>query len=154
MKILGLLLILFFPTFSFAAEKILCKQRHGGPDVVITLSEFKKFDRTFNCISGKFVSDSSGCAPDGAFGLHAPTGGAELVEVVDRWQDYTDHLGGITSNFVTGEKIYFSGGFNSPSSGYKDAWNFTVSRLTGEAQLAESDGEKSLYSCQKIEQKF
>ena len=74
--------------------------------------------------------------------------------VVDRWQDYGQHLGGITNNGVSDTEIYFSGGFNSPSSGYEKKWTFIVSRLTGNAQLNESGQDETSYQCSKVSKKF
>ena len=83
--------------------------------------------------------------------------GPSLAGLVDRWQDYANHLGGIASNLTNDHEIYFSGGFNTPitnatinqnrasvglppipggdrvpgGQGYNAAWEFRVSRLTG-----------------------
>jgi len=93
--------------------------------------------------------DMTPCAPDGAYGLSAPTGSAELVGVVDRWQDYTNHSGGVVSHFANSETIYFTGGFNSPDTGLTDKWSFTVNRLTGHAELKELPGH-SPYSSEQL----
>jgi hypothetical protein len=82
------------------------------------------------------------CAPNGAYGLSAPTGSAELVGVVDRWQDYANHSGGVVSHFANADTIYFAGGFNWPDNGgLTDKWSFTVNRLTGHAELKEFPGQ-------------
>jgi hypothetical protein len=132
---------------------ILCRSK-GGSDVIITLSDFKRFGRTFNCISGTFVADLTPCAPNGAYGLSAPTGSAGLTGVVDRWQDYRDHTGGVTSNYVNSHEIYFEAGFTGAGSGYAESWHFSVSRLTGVAHLELSDGSASSYSCTRAKPKF
>jgi hypothetical protein len=93
--------------------------------------------------------------------------------VVDRWQDYVDHLGGVTGHFTNDHQIYFSGGFNSPISsltinqnraqvglppipnggrlpegqGYKEKWSFSVNRLTGKAEFKDTKGTQASYQC-------
>jgi hypothetical protein len=126
-----------------AAEKqvILC-QRAGSPDTVITLGASTQFNRTLDCITGDFVADMTPCAPNGAYGLSAPTGSAELVGVVDRWQDYANHSGGVVGHFANADTIYFSGGFNWPDNGgLTDKWSFTVNRATGHAELRKFPGQ-------------
>jgi hypothetical protein len=136
-----------------AQEFILCMNPEKKSEVVVTLSEFKRFGHTFNCVKGEFVVNLSGCAPNGAFGLHAPTGSASLLAVVGRWQEYSNHLGGITSNYVTPTEVYFSGGFNSPSDGFKEEWSFRINRLTGEGAL-KSESNTVTYACESRRQKF
>jgi hypothetical protein len=108
--------LLLVPRLSFDETQILCTQP-GQTDVIITLKGMQRFGRVLDCISGDFISDMQPCAPDGAYGLSSPTGAAGLVGVVDRWQDYMNHLGGITGHFLTADKIYFSGGFNGGRGG-------------------------------------
>jgi hypothetical protein len=153
-KIILIFIINSLVAVAFGKDNIICRNKNGGSDVVVTLSDFKKFKRSFNCISGDFVVDLSGCAPNGAFGLHSPTGGADLVRVVDRWQDYVDHYGGITGNYVTKSEIYFSGGFNTPAGGYKEDWSFLISRLSGSAKLKKNDRLVGNYECSKAKKKF
>lgn len=136
-----------------AKEFIVC-QRQGASDIVVTLAEFARFGRVFNCIAGEFVTDLSGCAPDGAFGLHAPTGSAALVGVVSRRQDYSDHTGGITSHFVTSHAMSFAGGFNARGSGYQEAWRFSMNRSTGTGKLEQGTAAPRKYACAKAARKF
>lgn len=131
------LLVLTTATPAPARQMILC-QRAGSPDAVITLDGSTQFNRTLDCIAGDFITDMTPCAPNGAYGLSAPTGSADLVAVVDRWQDYAGHSGGVVSHFANAETIYFAGGFNWPDhGGLTDNWSFTVNRLTGHAELRE-----------------
>jgi hypothetical protein len=132
---------------SFANEQILCTHR-GRADAVITLQAMNRFNRVLDCISGDFCSDLTPCAPTDAYGLSAPTGAADLVKIVDRWQDYMGFLGGVTSHFITPDKIHFAGGFVGGRNGYyEEHWSFTVSRLTGIAQLKETGKEPTSYAC-------
>jgi hypothetical protein len=145
---------LLMPGSSFADTQILCTHP-GLADVVITLNGMQRFGRVLDCISGDFISDMQPCAPNGAYGLSSPTGGAGLVGIVDRWQDYMNHLGGITGHFMTADKIYFSGGFNGGRGGsYEEKWSFALSRLTGSAELKEADKNPVSYSCRAKKRLF
>jgi hypothetical protein len=163
------------PITASAKEQILC--RHPGKhEVVITLGATRQFGRVLNCIDGDFIVNLTPCAPDGAYGLSAGTGSVPLVAIVDRWQDYATHDGGVASNFTSGHEIYFSGGFNVPpfnktineyraevgsppidggdkvpdiQQGYKESWSFSLSRLTGEAELKQENTPAITYSCRK-----
>jgi hypothetical protein len=167
-----LIAILSLPVMATAKEQILCEIA-GKPNVVITLGAKRQFGRMLNCISGDFIVDLTPCAPNQGFGLSAGTGSAALVAVVNRWQDYATHLGGVTGNFVNDHEIYFSGGFNSPRSdttinqnrasigmppipggdkvpdgqGYRELWSFSLSRLTGKAELKQKDKSDIEFSC-------
>jgi hypothetical protein len=148
-KPLAGLLLLTAATSAPVQEQTLC-QHPGSPDVVITFGASRQFDRTLDCIAGDFISDMTPCAPNGGYGLSAPTGSADLIGVVDRWQDYADHSGGVVSHFANAETIYFAGGFNWPDNGgLTDKWSFTVHRLTGKAELKEFSG-KSPYTEQQL----
>ncbi len=155
---------------AFAQNMILCKSNEpesqiavtlgstknfsSKAEVVVTLNSFRKFGRIFNCVDGEFVFNLSGCAPDRAFGLHRPTGKADLTRVVDRWQDYSDYSGTITSNSISGNQIYFSGGFNSPIDGYTESWSYSISRITGKALLKAKGKVLATYQCTKEDRKF
>ena len=128
-----------------------------------------------NCISGDFIVELTPCAPNSEFGLSAPTGGATLVGTVERWQDYTTHFGGVSGNSIDDHGMFFSGGFNSPSSdnminqnrasvglpplpdgnkipegqGYEQLWSFSINRLTGKAILKEKSKADTVYTCKK-----
>jgi hypothetical protein len=156
--------------YALAQNTILCKSNEpdsqivvtlgstktfsSKTEVVVTLNSFKKFGRIFNCIDGEFVFNLSGCAPDGAFGLHRSTGKADLTRVVDRWQDYSDYIGTITSNGISDNVIYFSGASNSPIDGYIESWSYSISRVTGNAQLKTKDKVLATYQCAKVYKKF
>src|SRR6478672_5501744 len=94
------------------------------------------------------------CAPPGGYGLSAPTGGGVLVDLVNRWQDYRNHTGGVVGHYLTADKITFSGSFNSSESGYKEEWTFSVNRLTGAAKLEEVGKPSVGYACAKANQRF
>ncbi|MBN8900187.1 MAG: hypothetical protein J0H57_04065, partial [Rhodospirillales bacterium] len=132
---------------------ILC-QSHNQPDVTLLQKDRMLAGKNLDCIVGAFVSDLTPCAPRGGFGLSAPTGSVALVGVTDRWQDYTDHLGGITGHAVTSDRIIFSGGFNSPSGGYDEKWRFEVSRLSGKGLLVQDGKPEVEYSCRAADRKF
>jgi hypothetical protein len=147
------LLGLITATPASAKETIICQRFRPQETVKISLQAFRQFDRIFDCIDGSFVSDMTPCAPDGGYGLSAPTGSAKLVGVVDRWQDYAEHSGGVVSHFVNADTIYFAGGFNWPDNGgLTDKWSFTVNRLTGHAELKQYPGHSS-YNNQQLYQR-
>lgn len=140
-------------TETFATQIVRCEAK-GAEDVVIALDAKRLDGRRVSCISGGFVVDMTPCAPNGAFGLSAPTGSASLVKIVDRWQDYANHMGAVAGHFVTDHQIHFSGGFNSPDSGYEEGWSFEANRLTGKATLKEKDKRPVTFTCSKADRKF
>jgi hypothetical protein len=149
--------VLFLTTTAHAADMIRCTSK-TGPEVVLALSSQKRLGRTVSCLYSNFVVDMEPCAPEGKFGLSRPTGSADLVKIVDRWQEYADHLGGVTSHYVTPKEIAFSGGFNGSTNGYQEFWRFTANRLSGTATLKIEKGQHMegsyTYQCEKTKQKF
>jgi hypothetical protein len=103
-----------------------------------------KLGRSLDCIAGDFAADLTPCAPNGAYALSAGTGSASIVKIVDRWQDYMYHSGGVTSHFA-GSQIHFGGGFVGSS--HEEAWSFTVSRLTGVGELKQPSKPTMSYTC-------
>ena len=79
--------------------------------------------------------------------MSAPTGPAAIVGVVNRWQDYAKHDGGVVGYFKSHTTIAFTGGFNAPGGGYKDDWSFTIDRQTRVGTLNRKDGSKVAFSC-------
>lgn len=122
--------------------------------ITLDLGAREMLGRVVGCIDGSFVADMTPCAPDGEYGLSAPTGAAGMVEIVQRWQDYGNHSGGVVTHFTTPTEIYFSGGFMYDSSGYTDHWSFQVDRLTGKGELRLEDGEGASYECAALDRKF
>ncbi len=153
--VVSVIAALFWTSAADAKEVIRCASK-GKPDVVITLNGERKFKRILSCISGNFIADMTPCAPDGGFGLSYPTGTASLSGVVDRWQDYGDHIGGVTSHWTKAHQIHFDGGFMG--SGFKQLWSFNANRLTGQAKLSIPKGEEGAgdyeYACVKATPRF
>ena len=153
--VLGWVLVGSVAEAAGAGKPLVCAS-NGHADVTMTFGTRAFENRTLDCISGEFVVDLTPCAPDGSFALSAPTGSAAIVAIVDRWQDYTDHIGGVTSHFVTDDKIYFAGGFIFSTSGYEERWHMEASRVTGNATLVETeDGVNSKiteYQCRSVKQ--
>jgi hypothetical protein len=159
-RALATLALLVLATGAHAKEIIRCT-RPKAADVVMTFGAERLLEREVNCIYGEFATDLASCAPDGAFGLTAPTGETELIEIVNRPQDYATHDGGVTGHTITQEEISFSGGFMGSYSGFELYWTFTANRRTGEGKLKI---EKSLprrggegeftYACAKATQRF
>ena len=153
LRVLGICITLACAQAAHAQNHILCK-RKDDKDVIVSLADFTKFNRVFNCVSGDFIVDLSGCAPAGGYGLHAISGASPLIGVADRWQDYADHLGGLTSNWVSSREIGFTGGYYSKDNGRRDDWTFVVNRLTGEAELTVKEKPAKTYACRKVRAKF
>jgi hypothetical protein len=141
------------PSSASGADKLILCVSSKANDVVISIGSDEVFGQSVSCIAGDFAVDITPCAPDGAYALSAPTGSAAIVEIVDRWQDYGDHIGGVTSHFVSDDEIYFEGGFMGPESGYSESWHFSTSRLTGRGELWVADVETS-YECSLAKQLF
>ena len=128
------------------AEQIRCTAPGESP-VSISLKSQRYAGRDLSCISGSFVAGLTPCAPTKAFSLSAPTGPAAIVGVVDRWQDYARHDGGVVGYFKSHTTVAFTGGFNTPGGGYKDDWSFTVDRQTKVGALNRKDRPKVAFSC-------
>ena len=137
---------------AVAADVIVCKSPDYS-DVLITINDSKRLGRMVSCIKGDFIADMTPCAPNGGYGLSYPTGNANLAKIVDRWQDYGGHLGGITGFSINRDAIKFDGGFFS-SGNWSDRWRFSVNRLTGEAALQLNDDKELKFTCSKASQKF
>lgn len=155
--------LFLFASPTFAASFVLCEAA-DKPNIVIEQDAETFGEYSLACLSGgNFIVDMTPCAPDGGFGLSAPTGSAALVDVVMRWQDYGDHSGGVVGYSASPSAYSFQGGFIYPGSGYHDAWRFEVSRLTGKGELSivqevEEDGAVGWsyeeYDCKPATQKF
>lgn len=117
-----------------------------------------------NCISGDWIYDMTPCAPKGGWGLSSPMGKAVIVNVVYRWQDFSNHDGGIVGNIINDSEIIFEGGSHY-SSMWRSKWQFKVSRVTGVGilniiKVADHDlgqgikeGETN-FTCDKVTRKF
>jgi hypothetical protein len=143
---------------SIASPLIRCESKESKP-IVINLNAMHKFSKTLDCISADFIADMTPCAPNGGYGLSAPTGSGALTRVVTRWQDYADHDGGVVGHFMTESQIYFSGGWMDRN--LERLWEFRVDRITGNATLTTHDarvmGLKNgtfLYACRAATKKF
>ncbi|MBB3808747.1 hypothetical protein [Pseudochelatococcus contaminans] len=132
-----------------SADRVIRCERKGAPEIVLSLGDHKAFGDMVSCISGDFVADLTPCAPDGGYGLSAPTGSAALVGVTKRWQELDGHSGGITNFFSTVDKLSFSGGWGAAWD-----WEFVADRLTGDARLTVKGGKALEYKCVAVKQKF
>ncbi|HEY8009350.1 MAG TPA: hypothetical protein VIE66_21820 [Methylocella sp.] len=149
---------------ALSATFIRCTSQQKGDIVTITLDKIKKYGHTLNCIAGDFIADMTPCAPNGGYGLSAPTGSASLVGVVMRWQDYGNHLGGVVGSNVDATTISFSGGYMSPGadgSGFHQGWTFTVDRLSADGvlrtfkdEIMETKDSTTKYRCSTATRKL
>ena len=137
MKRILIAAMLGLPRPGAAEELIECK--NDSMKAVVSLNSFAKFGRMLSCVRGPFINDLTPCAPNGEFGLSYRKANSTIVDVVSRSQDYSSHVGGVTSHYVNDTEIYFSGGFNSPDVGYDEAWSIRIDRLNGTADLTVAD---------------
>lgn len=160
-RLFAMLVCIAYPSVVSAEDLIAC--RAADNEFVITLDAMQHRGYVLSCVDGDFVVDLSGCAPDGAFGLHAPSGAAALGPIVDRWQDVMGHFGGVTSHFITNTKIGFTGGF-ATGTDYREDWRVLVDRLSGvgtvttlfswNGQTYIPDKQVSLYECESVSRRF
>jgi hypothetical protein len=143
------------PQVEAQAEKLVvrCTSKDQA-DVVLGLDSKIMMGRVVSCISAPFVFDMTPCAPNGAWSLSYPTGSAGLRAFADRWQDYSDHDGGVTYHTRDSATLVFSGAFNSPDHTTENLWKFEANRLTGNATLKERGKPEVAYMCTKVAPKF
>ena len=145
-----------FHVNAVAKDVIRCEGRGADP-ITITMDARKNGNSTLHCISAKFIYDMTPCAPSNGFGLSAPTGSGALVDIVYRWQEYADHMGGVTGNINKETELAFAGGYNFPGSGYTEKWRFVIDRVTGEGKLYQTEDKRTTtknYSCNRVKTKF
>ena len=120
----------------------------GDSQVRIRLASRVHNGVQLNCIDGDFVQDSSGCAPQGAFALHAPTGSGAIGELVDRLSADLPHTGIAIGNSRLGEHIDFNASYLSGGDGTPPvvSWCFGVNRTTGAGRLM-TPGRRADYLC-------
>jgi hypothetical protein len=139
-----------------AAEIIRCLPIGGGAPVTVSLAVpapkgSVRINLPMNCLKGSFVEDLTPCAPTDMFSLSAPTGGAEIVRIVSRWQDYMTHTGGVFHSHVDDTEISFSAGFEFDS--FEEWWTFTIDRPTGQGTLRGPKVTEASYTCSKVGKK-
>lgn len=130
------------------AAAIVCKAA-DGQSATVSLSDRKMCGQSLSCVEGTFATDMTACAPDGKYSLSAPTGSAPIVRIVDRWQDFADHTGGVLSFNKTRTAYIFLGGFMSPDRGLTHEWTFNVQRLQGTAELTQTGKPAVHFTCAK-----
>lgn len=137
------------PKKVLSIETLIGCENSEGDRLVVVEFEAQKFEgRALNCVSGPFVVDMSGCAPDGAWTLHSPTGLAHIERVVDRWQDYGTHTGGIVHHWISASAIHFSGNF-AGFGGLTPLWTLMIDRIDGIGTL-EREGTVEELSCYEV----
>ncbi|OCI96869.1 hypothetical protein A6U86_14660 [Rhizobium sp. AC27/96] len=124
---------------------LLCKD-DGSDTVYVHLNSRKQFGHVLNCVSGPFSTDMTACAPDGGYGLSAPTGTAALIGVVMRPKDYQRHLGGVTGFSRQGDDVTFTGGVMG-SNGLQTSWTLKLD-AEGNAVVRDKAGSTP-YKCER-----
>lgn len=130
------------------AEKpmhLLCKG-DGSDNIYVHLNSQKQFGHILSCVSGSFITDMTACAPDGGYGLSAPTGSAALVGVVMRPRDYQRHLGGVTGFTQQGDDVTFTGGLMG-TNGLQTSWTLKLDP-EGNAVVRDKAGSTP-YKCER-----
>ena len=147
-------MLVFLPASgAVAGDILLCWSKDRlNMTVTLDLSQFK--GRQLSCVSGAFIKDLTPCAPEGAYALSAPTGTAAIVDVVERWQDYANHDGGVFNFTRTPTDLIFDAGFNRPDKGFHEAWMFQIDRISGTAVLSVTNEASTVYHCNKVKPKF
>jgi hypothetical protein len=123
---------------------LLCKG-DDTDNLYVHLNSNKQFGHILSCVSGLFIVDMTACAPNGGYGLSAPTGSAALVSVVMRRQDYQRHLGGVTGFTRQGDDVTFTGGFMG-SNGLQTSWTLKLDP-EGNAVVRDKEGSTP-YRCE------
>ncbi|TIX92098.1 hypothetical protein BSK43_006800 [Rhizobium sp. P44RR-XXIV] len=127
-----------------APTHLLCKG-DGSDTVYVHLNSKKQFGHILNCVGGPFITDMTACAPDGGYGLSAPSGTAALVGVVMRPKDYQRHLGGVTGFTRQGDDVTFTGGVMG-SNGLQTSWTLKLD-AEGNAVVRDKAGSTP-YKCE------
>lgn len=151
-------MFLLLPSSAVASSIIQCDGAAGSP-VRVILNATSRFGTAVNCIEGDFPTEGEACAPDGGFGLAAPTGSGSLVRIAQRWQDYIGHIGPIYGVNISDTLIAFTGGYQGVSK-WSDQWLFNVDRTTGAGAFSIIDPHTQRYklrarfTCRAVTQKF
>lgn len=122
-------------------ERLIVCQSKGQADIVLQINSEREQGRLLSCIDADFISDMTPCSADGSWSLSYPTGTAAISSIVDRWQDWADHMGGVTFFRLSADSYYFDGGFKGSEDDTYDQWSFTVDRTSGKGFLKRKPDE-------------
>ncbi|MCE6959348.1 hypothetical protein LAZ40_09820 [Cereibacter sphaeroides] len=142
------LIAAFLPAAAGATDLIDCTRKGHNP-IRIKIDSMRFEGHRLSCINGDFVADMTPCAPNGWWSLSSPTGDAGIYKVVNRWQDYGDHMGGVVHHWATDTGIHFDGGFMGYE-GLKDSWSFTIDRITAKGRLSLEGKSAATYDCKRV----
>jgi hypothetical protein len=101
-----------------------------------------------DCLHGDFIVDLTPCAPNGGFGLSAPTGAGDLVEVTQSWQQAADHMGGVVGHFISADEVYFSTNYGGDFPDLKTSdttWAFIIQDQVNFRPLHDLSGPARLW---------
>ncbi|MGE3245254.1 MAG: hypothetical protein AB7F96_18885 [Beijerinckiaceae bacterium] len=139
---------MFCATPALAQTVIQCTARTHKPVVIVL--EARVFNGVkLHFLQGSFVFDMTPCAPTDGYGLSAPTGTVGIVAITRRWQEVSDHIGGVTMNWTSPTRILFGGTFSKTAE-----WRFEVNRLTGTGNLTLRGKKPVSYKCALAKPKF
>ncbi len=147
-------LIALFCIFSMSADaqSLVSCVSENSPTITISLNSATFNGIQLSCIRSSFIYDMTPCSPNGGYSLSRPTGSADIVQIVWRWQEFAHHLGGVVSFSANESQIYFSGGFNDGHK-FTDSWSINIDRISGIGFL-ERDKQKFKYECDARSRKF
>lgn len=160
-KLLALLAITIATDANASSQIIRCERPRSEP-IAITLDADHQYGASLNCVSSGFIFDMTPCAPTNGWGMSAPTGIGALVGVARRWQEYADHVGGLTYSAIDGTRMLFTGGYHGLDGKTEEYWSIDIDRVTGKGMVKLNKAEMpdsfmpqaGIYSCRAVARKF
>ncbi len=133
-----------------AAEMLQCSH-DGKADVTVSLGARQAYGQQLGCVEGPFVVGMTACAPKNGFGVS--DGSGKLAGVTKDERAVLHHPGPVARAMVDESKYLFTGG-KVGFGGYKEAWKFEISRVSG-AAVASVEGKTPVkYQCAKVQPKL
>jgi len=133
-----------------AAEMLQCSH-DGKADVTVSLGARQAFGAQLGCVEGPFVVGMTACAPKNGFGVSG--GDGKLVGVTKDEHEVLRHSGPVARAMVDETKYLFTGG-KVGFGGYKEAWKFEISRVSGAATASVEGKTPIKYQCAKVQPKL
>ncbi len=150
-KIVVAVVMLLAPALQAQAAEMLQCSHDGKADVTVSLGARQAFGAQLGCLEGPFVVGMTACAPKNGFGVS--DGAGKLAGVTKDEHAVLHHQGPVARAMVDDSKYLFTGG-KVGFGGYKEAWKFEISRVSG-AAVASVEGKTPVkYQCAKVQPKL